>query len=86
MRRRTIGSETSGLEEGLAGQDVLVPLHSSDSMWRARRLQADSNTLVRLASGLTSSVSRSSAALQGCTLEEAWLSTFASPESVWEFQ
>ena len=32
----TIGPASSGLGEGLASLDVLIPLHSSDSLWRAR--------------------------------------------------
>ncbi|XP_064795155.1 uncharacterized protein LOC135515406 [Oncorhynchus masou masou] len=41
MRRRTIGPASSGLGEGLASRDVLVSSCSSDSLWRAGRLQAD---------------------------------------------
>ena len=62
MRRHTVGPMSSGLEEGLAGRDVLVTLRSSDSLWRAGCLHADfgrqlygvsSDTLVRLASVLS---------------------------------
>ena len=62
MRRHTIGPASSGLGEGLASRDFLVPLRSSNSLWQAGRLQADfgrqldhvfSDTLVRLASGLS---------------------------------
>ena len=60
MRRRTIGPASSELGEGLAGWAVLVP--SSDSLCRAGRINANfgrqlygvsSNTLLRLASGLS---------------------------------
>jgi hypothetical protein len=62
MRRRTIGPASSGLGEGLAGWDVLVPSRSSNSLWQAGSLHTDfgrqlysvsSNTLVWLASGLS---------------------------------
>jgi hypothetical protein len=59
MRRCTIGPTSSRLGEGLASCDFLVPLRSSDSLWRAGRLQADlvrqlnSVSLVRLSSGLS---------------------------------
>ena len=62
MRQRTIGLASSGLGDGLTCWDVLVPSCSSDSLWRAGHLQADfchqldgvsSDTLVRLASGLS---------------------------------
>jgi hypothetical protein len=45
------------------------------------------DTLVRPASGFCGGiVSRSSAAWLGCVSEDAWLSTLASPESVWELK
>ena len=37
----TIGPASSGLGDGLAGGSLLGSLRSSDSLWRARRLQAD---------------------------------------------
>ena len=43
-----------------------------------------SDTVVRLASGLDGAVLRSSAAWLGCVSEDAWLSTFVSPEPVQE--
>ena len=48
MMRHTIGPVLSGLGEGLAGRDVLVPLRSSDSLWRARHMHVDfSHQLLR---------------------------------------
>ena len=61
MRRRSFGPASSGLGEGLASWDVLVPSRSSDSLWRAGRMHADygrqlygvsSDALVWLISGL----------------------------------
>ena len=55
------GPASSGLGEGLAGWDVLVPSRSRDSLCRAGRMHADfghqlygvsADTLVRLGSGL----------------------------------
>ena len=60
--RRTISPALSGLGEGLARGTIVGSSRSSDSLWRARSLQADfgrhlngvsSNTLVQLASGLS---------------------------------
>ena len=93
MRRHTIGPALSWLGEGLAGRDVLDPSCSSNSLWRDGCMDADfgqqlygisSKTLVWLASGL--SVSRRRAAWQVRVSEDAWLSTFTSPESVRELQ
>ena len=62
MGRRTIGPASFGLGEGLVGRDVLVPSHTSDSCGGPGSVHADtvtrcngvsSDTLVRLASGLT---------------------------------
>ena len=62
MGRCTIDSASSGLGEGLAGRDVLVPSRTSDSCGGPGSLHADtvdqvygvsSDTLVRLASGLS---------------------------------
>ena len=62
MRRRTIGPASSGLGDGLAGRDFLVPSCCSDSLWQAKHLKADldrqldgvsSETLVWLASWLS---------------------------------
>ena len=74
MKRRIIGPASSGLGEGLAGRDVLVPLHFSDSLRRAGRLHADfgrqlygvsSDTLVWLASGLSEECVKKQCGLAG---------------------
>ena len=51
MRRRTIGPVSSGLGEGLAGRDVLVPSRYSYSCGEPDDVSSD--TLVRLASRLS---------------------------------
>ena len=74
MRLHTIGPASSGLGEGLAGRDVLVPSHSSDFLWRAGRMHADfgrqlysvsSDTLVRLVSGLSKQFVKKQCGLAG---------------------
>jgi hypothetical protein len=83
------------VREGLAGGDILVSSCTSDScggpgtvhadqVARTRLLGVSSDTLVRLASGWMCAVLRSSAAWLGCVSEDAWLSTFVSPEPVQE--
>ena len=72
---RTIGPVSSGLGEGLAGRDFLVPSRSSDSLWRAGCLQADkgcqldgvsSDTLLQLASGLPKQCGLAGLCFGGC--------------------
>ena len=93
--RRTIGPASSGLGEGLAGIDVLVPSRTSDSCGGPGAVHAD--TVARCTvfptthwcgwlPGWMGIMSRSSAAWLGCVSEDAWLSTFASPESERELQ
>jgi hypothetical protein len=91
--RRTIGPASSGLGEGLAGRILLDSPRSSDSLWRAGRLLADlgrqlngvsSDTLVRLASGLSWQVLRS--AVWRVMFQRTHDSTFASPGPVGELQ
>jgi hypothetical protein len=57
MGQHTIGPASSGLGEGLADRDVLVPSRTSDSCGGPGVVHADqvvsSDTLVRLASGLS---------------------------------
>ena len=90
-----MGPAASGLGEGLAGTDGLVPLRTSDSCGWPGAVHA--NQVARCTvfppthwygwlPGWMGVVSRSSAAWLGYVSEDAWLSTFASPESVWELQ
>ena len=81
------------VREGLTGRDILVSSRTSASCGGPGVVCANqgsqvhgvsSDTLVRLASGLDGAVLRSSAAWLGCVLEDAWLSTFVSPEPVRE--
>ncbi|KAK6303930.1 hypothetical protein J4Q44_G00263840 [Coregonus suidteri] len=83
--RPTIGPAPSGLGEGLARGVLLGSSRSSDSLWRAGRLQADlgrqlngvsSDTLVRLASRLSGRVLRS--AVWRVMFRRTHDSTFAS--------
>jgi hypothetical protein len=70
----TIGSASSGLGEGSASRDVIVPLHSSDSLWRAGRMHADisrrlysvhSNILLQLTSRLSKQCVKKQCSLAG---------------------
>ena len=84
------------VREGLPGRDILVSSRTSDSCGGPGAVHADQlarctvfpHTLVRLASGWLPgwmrAVLRSSAAWLGCVSEDAWLSTFVSPEPVRE--
>ena len=74
MRHHTFGPPSSWLGEGLAGLDVLVPLRSSDSLWRAGGMPSDfgsqlygvsSDTLVRLASRLSEQCVKKQCGLAG---------------------
>ena len=74
MRQHTIVPGASELGEVLAGRDIIVPSYSSDSLWRAGRLQADfvrqldgasSDTLVRVASGLSEQCFKKQCGLAG---------------------
>ena len=74
MRQHTIGQASSGLGEGLVDWDVLVPSRSRDSLWRAGRMHADfgrrlygvsSDTLVRLASGVSEQCVKKQCGLAG---------------------
>ena len=89
-----IGPALSGLGEGLASRDILVPSRSSDFCGGSGAC-----TLTRSPVGwcfprnigtagfrVKSAVSRSSAAWQGHDSEDIWLSTFASPKFVQELQ
>ena len=73
------------LEQGLAGRDVLVPLHTSNSCGVLGAMHADMVTRC-MGFPLTHIGVAGSAALLGCVLEDARLATFASPESVRELQ
>ena len=73
MRQHTIGPVSSGLGEGLAGGDVLVPSRFSNTCGGPGAMHADT-------------VERSSTAWLGCVSEDARLSTFASLEFVRELQ
>ena len=74
MSQCTIGPVSSGLGEGLAGRDFLVPSCSSDSLWQVGRLQADfvrqldsfsCKILVWLASGLSEQCVKKQCGLAG---------------------
>ena len=94
MGWHAFGPASFGLGEGLTSQDVLVTSCSSDSLWRAGRLQADfgrqldgvSSDMLRLASGLSERCFKKLCGLVGRVSEDAWLSTLASPEYVQELQ
>ena len=92
MRRRTMGPALSGLREGLAGRDFLVP--SQWLLWRAGHMHADMVArctelpLIHWCGWLPGKegiVSRSSAAWLGRVSEDALIS-FASSESERELQ
>ncbi|KAM9438005.1 uncharacterized protein ACWYII_015679 [Salvelinus alpinus] len=79
--------------EGLAGRDILVSSRSSDSCGGPGAVRANqggqvhgvsSDTLVRLASGLEARCVKKQYGWLGCASEDAWLSTFVSPEPVRE--
>ena len=81
IERRTIGPASSGLGDGLAEGDLLGSLRSRDSLWRARRLQADLQSSIeqcflRNTSGLSGQVLRS--AVWQVTFRGARYSVFAS--------
>ena len=90
MRVHTNGPASSGLGEGLAGQDVLVPSRTSHSCGGLGAVHADT-----VASCTVFPSTHwcdwlpgypSSAAWPDCVSEDAWLSTGDSPESVREMQ
>ena len=78
------------VREGLAGRDILVSLRTSDSCGGLGAVHADqvARCTVFLPThwlpGWMIAVLRSSAAWLGCVSEDAWLSTFVSPEPVRE--
>jgi hypothetical protein len=89
------GCDWEAHREGLAGRDILVSLCTSDSCGGLGAVHADQVARRTVfppthwcgwLPGWVCVVSRSSAAWIGCVLEDAWLSTFASPESVRELQ
>ena len=83
------------VREGLAGRDILVSSRTSDTCDRSGAVHTDQVARCTVFPpihwcgwllGWMRAVSRSNAAWLGCVLEDAWLSTFASPESVRELQ
>jgi hypothetical protein len=83
------------VREGLAGRDILVSLRTSDFYGGPGAVHADQVARCTVfppthwsgwLPGWMCVVSRSSAARLGCVSEDAWLSTFASRESVRELQ
>ena len=91
MGRRTIGR----VREGLAGRDILVSSRTSDSCGGLGAVHADQ--VARCTAfplthwcgwlpGLDARCVKKHCGLVvfGCVSEDAWLSTFVSPEPVWE--
>jgi hypothetical protein len=83
------------VREGFAGRDILVSSRTSHSCGGPGTVHADQVARCTVfppthwcgwLPGWMCVVSRSSAARLGCVSEDAWLSTFASPESVRELQ
>ena len=83
MRQRTIGPESSGLGEDLGSREGLVPSCASDSLWRAGRIVSPFVWCFLWRGGAAGF--RVKRALRPCFFSrDAWLSTFASPESLGE--
>ena len=81
------------VREGLAGRDILVSSRTSDSCGRPGAVHANQAARCTVfppthwcgwLPGWMRTVLRSSAAWLGCVSEDAWLSTFVSPEPVRE--
>jgi hypothetical protein len=91
MKRSAIGPAWSRLGEDLGSSDFFVPSHSNDSLWWTGRLQADfshqlddvsTDTLVRLASGLSGRCVKKQRGLAGSCFGGYMAPTFATPKSI----